>query len=490
MKRFRRYLLRKILRNKRVYEFYLFAIIKARSIKHKIERIKAKIFPPKYLSIHPNILLLSIDSLRPDHLGCYGYHRNTSPNIDKLAKNSAIFTNAICQAPWTKPSIGSLFTAVNPGVHGADKGGKFGQDIARISSRTDAIGLRDMIPTLTEKLKEGDYITAGFTGGGYTHSIFGLDRGFDIYKANLSLMDLINFEVFSFLNRDFKKPIFLFIHTFDVHFPYHNKKPYNRLFGKFDSRINMSKQLSLDINYGRFTPSDEDIQHMITLYDGSIFYIDQRIGFLLEMLQTLGFMQNVMIILTADHGEGFMEHDLVGHSEIIYNEVLRIPLIIYHSNMTSKRVVSNLVRSIDLMPTLLEFANIPCDNFIQGKGLLPLLEKEASYDEAAFSETERLGGIQAIQTQEGYKFVYWKKTEKKELYDLNNDPLERKNIIQLMPEKAEELEHKLFEIIRESEDLSKRIEAMKKDKTSERKEISEEDIEAVTARLRALGYID
>lgn len=303
-------------------------------------------------------------------------------------------------------------------------------------------------------------------------------------------MDLINFEVFSFLNRDFKKPIFLFIHTFDVHFPYHNKRPYNRLFGKFDSRINMSKQLSLDINFGRFIPSNEDIQHMITLYDGSIFYIDQRIGYLLEMLQTLGFMQNVIIILTSDHGEGFMEHDLVGHSEIIYNEVLRIPLIIYHSNMTSKRVISNLVRSIDLMPTLLEFTNIPCDNFIQGKDLLPLLENEVSYDDAAFSETERLGGIQAIQTQEGYKLVYWKKTKQKELYDLNNDPLERRNIIQQMPEKAEELERTLFEIIRESEDLSKRIEAMKKDKTRERKEISEEDIEEVTARLRALGYID
>ncbi len=434
----------------------------------------------KNKNARPNVLLISVDSLRADHLGCYGYHRNTSPNIDKFASESIIFKNTICQAPWTKPSVGSMLTSLYPGVHGADSVGEYGDNfsVAKIPQKVSV--LNQAVTTLAETLKDNGYVTAGFTGGGYTHSFFGFSKGFDTYKDNAGGIKTINYEIFDWLKKLQNKPFFIFTHFFDVHFPYKDFPPYNRMFGVYKSRVNVDKQFEIDVNSGKRKLKEEDIKRLLSLYDGGIYYADVHIATLLNMLKKMGCYDNTIIILTSDHGEGFMEHKLIGHTDIMYNELLKIPLLIRWPELQRKTIESQ-VRSIDIMPTILDFLGIQPPSLLQGVSLSPKIKGKIRNDLIAFSETERRG-FQKVVMDGQYKLLYNCASGKEELYDIKEDPGETANIADRKPEKLKEMRSLLEAWNKDLEINRAKIQSgsLKKDRIID---------ELLVNQLKGLGYL-
>ena len=242
----------------------------------------------------PNVVLISIDTLRADHLSCYGYTRKTSPNIDELAQQGAIFLNAFSQSPKTAPSHMTIMTSLYPDVHGVMNW-----------DRKPTKRLDDSIPTIAEVLKNLGYTTVAFTGGGNVHPSFGFDKGFDIYsftkKYSVSgkYYGVID-EAISWINDNYKKEFFLFFHTYVVHDPYLPPSPYNRKYDpdyqgtiidsvdKIKSRRSKGNSEELhNIFWESVNKKDpRDIYFIEALYDGAINYMDeQMVGPLLKKLQ-------------------------------------------------------------------------------------------------------------------------------------------------------------------------------------------------------------
>lgn len=295
-----------------------------------------------------NVILISIDTLRADHMGYMGYGKNTSPNIDMLSQKSLVFENAISQATWTLPSHVSLFSSLYPDVHGVTKKEN------KISQSTRL---------LPEILKENGYLTRGYHEGGFLNPHFGFGRGFDVYTKQPiddSIIDSIKFIEY---NKD--KKFFLFLHTYKVHSDYYYKEDGDFLFPDL---------FLLNI----FTPSEKELNSMIDDYDRSIAYVDSLVGKLIEKIESEGLMDNTIIIVTSDHGEGFMEHGIIGHGYAPYQELVHIPLVFYLPGKNPERI-EEYVELIDIMPTILDAIGIKA-NFIHGQNML-----DRNYKKYAFS---------------------------------------------------------------------------------------------------------
>jgi arylsulfatase A-like enzyme len=434
-----------------------------------------------YKHDRPNVLFISVDSLRDDHLGCYGYHRNTSPNIDKFAKESIVFKNTICQAPWTKPSVGSMLTSLYPAVHGADSQGEHGENFGAAQISQNVSVLNKSAVTIAEILRDNGYATAGFTGGGYTHSFFGFSKGFDTYHDNAGGIKTVNFEIFDWLKKNTGKPFFIFTHFFDVHYPFTVIPPYGNMFGTYKSNVNVDRQFEIDVNSGKRKLNKEDINRLVSLYDGGIFYTDRQLGLLFDMLKKMGCYDNTIIILTSDHGEGFMEHDLIAHADIMYNEVMRIPLIIRWPELGNDVSVNNQVRSIDIMPTILDFVGIEPPSRIHGVSLHPMIGGEAKDNLIAFSETERRGFQKAVMDGKD-KLLYNCTSKKEEFFNLSKDPGEKFN-------KATEHYEKLEYMRSLLESWNKYLEMHKAEIQSGDIQKKEKMDNLVVEQLKGLGYI-
>ncbi|MGH7792955.1 MAG: sulfatase-like hydrolase/transferase, partial [Thermodesulfobacteriota bacterium] len=260
-----------------------------------------------------NVVFISIDTLRADHLGCYGYHRNTSPNIDRLAREGVIFSNAFSVSSWTLPAHISMFTSMYSTSHGVITGEDY---------------LDDSRITLAEVLKREGYATAAFISGAYLRDPrYGFEQGFDLYDASIineaaSLKDVIkasqvitspslNKAAKSWLEKNYQKKFFLFLHYIDVHSDYIPPPPYDTMFdpdyrGPVDGLNIFKLKLKAEMD-------PRDLFHIIALYDGEIAFTDHHIGDLMLSLKELGVYDNTMIILTSDHGEEFFEHGQLGH---------------------------------------------------------------------------------------------------------------------------------------------------------------------------------
>ena len=225
--------------------------------------------PPK------GIILISLDTLRADHLGSYGYHRDTSPHIDALAKESILFENAVVQSPWTLPSHMSIMTSLYPSFHGVDE----------FSFR-----LADEHVTLAELLKEHGYQTAAFTDGVWMRAVTGMNQGFDMYDDQGVHIANILPKVEKWLDANRSKPFFLFIHCYDIHVPYNPPPPYNTMFHDFTytGHLAPNGKTFTAINEKKLSVTDEDVRHFIALYDGGIRYTDAKIGEFLSYLRNRG----------------------------------------------------------------------------------------------------------------------------------------------------------------------------------------------------------
>ena len=418
-----------------------------------------------------NVILISYDTLRADHLGCYGYPRNTSPNIDQFAKGAALFKNAFSTASWTIPAHGSLFTSLLPKAHGAtaDTSGEV----------REILPLADSHVTLAEILRDKGYITGAFTGGGFVAPSIGFHQGFDTYydrrviedawsqdenvwwdEEYQSGIDKIFEKAVGWLDRHRHRPFFFFFHTFEVH------TPYNRHFftqglqsGRFTSdKFDYNKQWGEEWFLEALrTATDEEKAYIIAQYDGGIYYADGFIGKLLNQLDTMQLSKDTMIVFLSDHGEEFWDRfpQMTGqHGHSPYDELLHVPLIISHPSWQSGTVIDQQVSLIDVFPTVLEALGIPYDSrSIHGRSLVPLMTESSGHSNNGVVYSEQLfwGPCRQSVRMPPFKYIYtpnlteigssyvgvdfhgvgmpvFGKMRQEELYHLVDDPMEKNNL--------------------------------------------------------------
>jgi len=395
----------------------------------------------------PNVLILLVDALRPDHLGCYGYPLPTSPTIDGLAKRGVLFADATSAATYTRAAVPSILASVYPGAHGI------------ISQGRNVEALNDKYVTLAETLKARGYRTAAFAPNPSLHHSFHFDQGFDLYDDDFHLgtgddpaayetARKINGRALRWLRGDREKPYFAYLHYRDVHGPYVPPPPYDRMFekpgpGRLLTREEIKAQ-PLDVRRPRRYP---DLDSYVERYDGEVRYTDDQIAAFLGTLSKEGFLDNTVIFVTADHGEAFLEHGTWTHGTSLYEELTRVPLLmILPKEKHAGRRVEAPVQTLDIYPTVLKLldAEIPAE--LQGKSLFDAVEGRADPNRAVFTEAllnrrhrpSNFGQLAAVRIG-GWKLIYnrWRRTS--ELYHVAEDPGETRDLAAQEPEKAREL---------------------------------------------------
>lgn len=367
----------------------------------------------------PNIIILLIDCVRADHLGCYGYTRNTSPHIDTLAAHGIKFNYAISQAPWTFPSVFSLLSGYYPHKHGAWLINKKGRSL-----RQKLMTPSKTILLLPELLQQAGYLTWGFSTNTYINEQRMKQRGFNefnyIWKA--PAMEVINYGIEKI--RQAEKTgnhFFLYLHFMDVHHPLQPPEKYYNLFPTSDGEKN--RTIHEGWMFKRYADQqgkefDNYRDHKVSLYDGTIRYMDDEIGRLITELKSFSLKNNTIVILLADHGDELWDHAAfeaahyqsskerqgVSHGHTLFQELIRVPLIIttfhpqgkFFSTRWQSTEIEHMIQLVDLVPTLLDIISLPPTADYDGTSLLPSLNRgplsslnnhEKSYHRSIFSES-------------------------------------------------------------------------------------------------------
>lgn len=371
-------------------------------------------------SPHP-IIIVDIDTLRADRLGTYGHSRATSPTIDALAREAFVFEWAFSQAPNTPPSQTSILTGLYPSTHGMI---------------LDEDRVPQEITTLAEVLADHGFVTAGFHDGGYMSGTFGIGQGFDEYHGfGGKGLAVIGPAAVNWLREHADQNFLLLIHTYDVHTPYSPPPAYRDLFTQGlappTPGFEPTSEVMEEIRLSKYTDTirrlnDNDLEYAKALYDAGIRYVDDWVATLLREIRELGLDKRATIVVISDHGEEFQEHGSVLH-EKLYATVTRVPLILRLPGGTSSRRISEIVETIDLMPTLLDLAGAPHPPGLQGRSLVPLLRGDKSWQQKAVSESPYFGERRAI-TLESERLLWTRKTGSSELYEFRRDPLEQQDI--------------------------------------------------------------
>jgi arylsulfatase A-like enzyme len=293
-----------------------------------------------------NVILIIIDTLRSDHLSCYGYSRNTSSTIDSLAGAGTMWLSAQSQAPWTLPSHASIWTGLSVKSHGTTHiGGIDGYDL----------GLDTDIPSLPSILRESGLQTSGFTNFFLLSKSFGFDHGFDWYDCDDSGSRTAAATTDAFLywldNKADNRNFFSVIHLYDVHSPYSPAPPFDTAF--CPEGVNGTTRWDLTDEGDLLNP--EDLQHLTDMYDSEILYVDSELSRLFAELKNRGITGNTLIVITSDHGEEFLEHGGTGHGHALYNEQILIPMIFAGPEIADGIVSPVPVASYDIMPTIISY---------------------------------------------------------------------------------------------------------------------------------------
>lgn len=336
---------------------------------HRVERQR----PP------PNIVLVSLDTLRADRLSLYGYERPTSANLDAWAERSAtVFQNAIAQAPWTLPSHVSLLTGENAHRHGIGHEGSV---------------VRPSLLLLSEILRQAGYASLAITGGGWLRPGHGFSQGFGRFAYSVGLKKSMAAEIetaIAWTREHRERPYFLFLHTYEVHGPYRPRQPYFSRFSNTGLRelervltprrplvetTRPEDGFAKTMKLAWAVPSDLDVEEVVgALYDSGVAAADELLGRLLDSLRQDRFFDNGILVVTSDHGEMLGEYGLAGH-EYLYDENLRVPLLIAGpAGLGAGRRVAEQVRSIDVLPSILELAGLESPPGIDGRSLVELMK--------------------------------------------------------------------------------------------------------------------
>jgi len=365
-----------------------------------------------------NLVLVTIDTLRADRLGCYGYSKVDTPNLDKLAQTGALFENAVTHAPLTAPSHASMFTGAYPTVHKVRDTGGF--------------VLQQEHTTLAEILQQRGWDTAAFVGASVLKRSFGLNQGFAVYDDQMPkpgaghvtsefperrAEEVVN-RALQWLSTQSGKPFFLWVHVFDPHSPYDPPAPFRE---KYSGR----------------------------LYDGEVAYTDQHLGRLFDSVAGKSGPGKTLIAVLSDHGESLSDHGEYTHGVFLYDATLRIPFVISGGGVPKGLRLKQQARAVDLTPTLLDLLGVKSPQGIEGTSLVPAFNgKDApapySYSETLFSRLNMgWSELRALRTSR-WKYI---RAPKPELYDLVKDPGETSNVVASHATEVQQMEAKLNSII-------------------------------------------
>jgi arylsulfatase A-like enzyme len=455
-----------------------------------------------------NVILIWADTLRRDHLNFYGYSRDTSPNLAKLAGEGVTFADSISQATWTKVSTPSMMTSLYPITNGVHE-------------------FYDRLPssatTLAEVFYDSGYATLNFSGVLFTGKFTNLHQGFEEVNEDVSLSDITSSKnareymdrLLPWLESHRSIPFFVFLHLFDPHDPYKPRPPYDTLWAdpNYDKKHQKETEKVLEVmthplmkmfhmpNQAELNKAGIDPQkymdHNKNLYDGAIRGMDSEIGRLMERLRHLKLDKNTLIVFATDHGEEFLEHGASFHGQSLYGELTNSALLFWSPEFLPKgKVVKETVENLDVMPTILELCGLTGPKNIQGESLVPLFQigtPSGWRQRPAISERANTGGFHGNPpplNYEAYSIISgkWKlvhHTVRKEgqpqfeLFDRTNDSFDQNNVAEQNPEIVQQLakELKLWK--------QKAISVKLKPDTESTSNMSPEEIE----RLRSLGYI-
>jgi arylsulfatase A-like enzyme len=439
----------------------------------------------------PNVILFMVDTLRADHLSCYGYTASRTPNVDALAADGIRFEHTFSQASWTRPSVATILTGLYPSSHGA-------------IHKADI--LPDRVDTLAEVLTSAGYYTAGFANNANVSPGFNFNQGFADYRylapdfffgadepaSQLALYgglrlarerffsryvdvhhyyqpaDVVVGEVRRWLDTPAAKqtPFFVFVHFMDAHDPYF-VHPFN---GEGYARV------------ANPNPPPEVADKLRRLYDGGIAYMDEHLGTLIADLKKRGLYDDTMLVFTADHGEEFQEHGGWWHGTTLYDEQIHVPLIVKPPRGGARgRVVEEFATSLDIAPTIITAAKGTIAPAMQGHAL-PLDSADAPARESVFSEEDLEGNVlQAVRGRE-WKLITANPGNPRglaadELYDVKNDPREKQNLSSTQPTQLETTRAQLGRSLLEAR--------------AHAGATGQHDVDSVTRdRLKALGYVN
>jgi arylsulfatase A-like enzyme len=448
------------------------------------------------LPSRPNIFLLTVESLRPDHMGSYTGERDTTPNLDAFARESVVYEDAHSVTSWTLASHASMFTGLYPTAHGA------------VESRSRLDG---EIATLADLLAQHGYQTAGFASGPYLARRHNLSQGFEYYDdspatvgtqggahddvTNPSLESAIihflfdrRYKVFD-RYRDPERPLFLFAYYWDPHYDYIPPPPFNTMFVEEGAeRIGVRGYESSGLVTSKISPAE--LSYVLSQYDGEIRFTDFYLGRFFEVLKKAGLWENSVVIVTSDHGEEFFDHGKKGHKNSLYSESVHVPLIIKHPRSARTGRDSRLVSLVDLFPTILELAGAEVPSAHQAMSLLDL---DPDPDRSIFFEllstlyhrlTDGEGFVRddeewlAVRRGDS-KLVVVPADRRIELYRVSTDRGEQEDIAGDEPQMVADLQSTLDAFREESRLLAQ-------GGGEEQADLDPEQIE----RLRELGYLE
>ena len=453
-----------------------------------------------------NILIITIDTLRADHLGCYGYFRDTSPNIDEFARSCLLFENCIAPVAQTLPTHTSLFTGVYPREHGITANLAF----TRIDNQRE--GMYKPSPylfTFAEVLKRAGYTTAAFVSAEPVKKGCGLSLGFDLWHQpektetktarDKVIAPVTLKKVYAWLDQGVDQPFLCWIHLFDPHASYAAPKPYDTMF-QTDAALEAymaQRKISDKSSKPRRAdqkPKEWDSRDSINGYDGEIAFTDLHLGKLFDKLRDAGLWDNTAIVLTSDHGEGLGQHQYPEHNEI-WQEQLHVPLLMRIPGVKPRRIATQL-SIVDVLPTLLGVMGdvAAADIFLQQcTGANVLADDHRPTALYAQHPRTRAGIYANSVVMDGWKYImygtnrpsYRKETDK--LFNLSNDPFELKDLLAENPDKAAAMKTRLQTMIAEQKGRGRALEAGKI------VEVTDENRKALEDRsknLKALGYMD
>ena len=437
----------------------------------------------------PHVILIVVDTLRADRLGAYGSQRGLTPFLDQLAHRGTVFRNAYAASSWTCPSVASLFTSRYPSQH----------KVIALDSR-----LPDSEVTLAEILAARGYVTLGFTANMLLGDSLGYAQGFREWKFDPSVVKLrapeLRERALSALDAARRPgvPVFLYLHFMEPHLPYDPPGEYRRRFERpVGSRLDSAEanRKVKDIEWDALSPAE--IEHLESLYDGEVAYLDSELSRLFAELEQRDILRDAIVVLTADHGEEFGEHKLMSHGFSLYGQELNVPLLLLGPGVPVDRVEDVPASLVDVAPTLLSLAGLSREQRFEGRSLVPL---EHGADDAVviaqlpLSSSVDLRRHVAAVLRDRQKVLEivpsWAAVlGKAEIYDLAADPAETRPLgyvdgPRALPDSdptAVRAHALLGELTRVQGELAKRAVP-----NAERVKLGEED----RRRLRALGYVE
>jgi len=425
----------------------------------------------------PDIVLVTIDALRADHLSSYGYEQFTSPAIDSFSRRATRFTTAIAQAPYTKASIASIMTGQYPSAHKTVTASvPFPETMT--GHPTTAPILTDVLPasmtTLAEALRAGGYQTLGFTANPFLIEAFGFARGFDRFRfypgGDFARGDrLVADAVEAARDADRRRPLFTWVHFMEPHSPYTPPPLTAGMFRVGGAPQPIASQVSIP---GWLLPgTPRDLRPYVAAYDDDISAVDAAFDTLIRELRTMRGWRDSIVVLTADHGEQFLDHGGWEHGSNLHDELIRVPLII-QAPSSPAGVIDAQVQLIDLFPTLLEMAGAPLPA-TSGRALEVLWDRRIP-SRPAMSE---IVGVQSALREESFKLIAFP-TGQARLFDLVRDPHERADIAAVNPARVHAMQTTLDRMHADAVDAGR----------GGHTEMVPIDPD-VARRLRALGYI-